>query len=344
MLDDAARRGSKELLVLTGEMPEVNPEVAAAAARLRPRGLHVLRGVGVRAGARARACCRTRTSGVLEPRGPGAAARGERVDGPDARVGVRAPDGDRARRLADEAPAPPGWRRSRPRASCGSRSRAASWSASARPRRSGSPRSRRSPRCTSRHGHIQEVILQNFVPHPRYHGQEVGEIADRGRAGRGGPGTGEAVTRDAPLPEWATPITVEDLKRLVRQCRRLMPDVGIQIPPEPLRLVARAGARGRDRPRRAVGQRRPHLARASLPESAPGAQAPEAGGLRADRAAVRVSAVHRARTGSPRACSTRSSRVLVVHPAPGLRAPQRRRDRRRRCAARDREGARRPAR
>src|SRR5512145_2188241 len=28
MLDDAARRGSKELLVLTGEKPEVNPDVA----------------------------------------------------------------------------------------------------------------------------------------------------------------------------------------------------------------------------------------------------------------------------------------------------------------------------
>ena len=35
MLDDAARRGCKELLVLTGEMPEVNPEVAQ---RLRDYG------------------------------------------------------------------------------------------------------------------------------------------------------------------------------------------------------------------------------------------------------------------------------------------------------------------
>src|ERR687883_324053 len=30
MLDDAARRGVKELLVLTGERPEVNPEVTAS--------------------------------------------------------------------------------------------------------------------------------------------------------------------------------------------------------------------------------------------------------------------------------------------------------------------------
>src|SRR5919206_1039362 len=35
MLDDAARRNVKELLVLTGERPEVNPEVAA---RLREHG------------------------------------------------------------------------------------------------------------------------------------------------------------------------------------------------------------------------------------------------------------------------------------------------------------------
>ncbi|MGN6215879.1 MAG: 7,8-didemethyl-8-hydroxy-5-deazariboflavin synthase subunit CofG, partial [Solirubrobacterales bacterium] len=30
----------------------------------------------------------------------------------------------------------------------------------------------------SRHGHLQEVILQNFVPHPRYYGAEVADIAN----------------------------------------------------------------------------------------------------------------------------------------------------------------------
>ena len=35
LLDDAARRGAKELLVLTGEKPEVHPEVAG---RLREYG------------------------------------------------------------------------------------------------------------------------------------------------------------------------------------------------------------------------------------------------------------------------------------------------------------------
>jgi FO synthase len=81
-----------------------------------------------------------------------------------------------------------------------------------------------------RHGHIQEVILQNFVPHPDYYGREVAEIADDAAGDRwgdveAGPGTATA------LPEWANPITLDDMKRLVAECRRLMPDVGIQIPP-----------------------------------------------------------------------------------------------------------------
>src|ERR671914_63779 len=35
------------------------------------------------------------------------------------------------------------------------------------------------------YGHIQEVILQNFVPHPRYYGQEPAEIADAAQSGNG---------------------------------------------------------------------------------------------------------------------------------------------------------------
>ncbi len=30
----------------------------------------------------------------------------------------------------------------------------------------------------NRYGHLQEIILQNFVPHPRYYGAEVADIAD----------------------------------------------------------------------------------------------------------------------------------------------------------------------
>ena len=42
-------------------------------------------------------------------------------------------------------------------------------------------------RSHERHGHLQEVILQNFVPHPKYYGREVADIADqsaRGAMGR----------------------------------------------------------------------------------------------------------------------------------------------------------------
>src|SRR6202167_5142659 len=80
------------------------------------------------------------------------------------------------------------------------------------------------------HGHIQEVILQNFVPHQRYYGQEPAEIADA--AAREYWRTGLADGRpELPLPEWACPVDIEDMKRLISETRRLLPDVGIQIPP-----------------------------------------------------------------------------------------------------------------
>ena len=86
------------------------------------------------------------------------------------------------------------------------------------------------------HGHIQEVILQNFVPHQRYYGQEPAEIADAAareywRTGVDD-GSGEERARpQLPLPEWACAVSIEDMKRLIAETRRLMPDVGIQVPP-----------------------------------------------------------------------------------------------------------------
>ena len=35
----------------------------------------------------------------------------------------------------------------------------------------------------------------------------------------------------AEMPAWATPIDLGDMMALVRECKRLMPDVGVQIPP-----------------------------------------------------------------------------------------------------------------
>ena len=79
------------------------------------------------------------------------------------------------------------------------------------------------------HGHLQEVILQNFVPHQSYYGREPAEIATD--AAREYWRTGVANGPELALPDWACPITVQDLERLVQETRRLMPDVGIQIPP-----------------------------------------------------------------------------------------------------------------
>jgi FO synthase len=84
------------------------------------------------------------------------------------------------------------------------------------------------------YGHIQEVILQNYVPHPKYYGQEpalIAEAAARERWEGDGDGGGEPL----PLPRWATegagPVSIEDMRGLIAETRRLMPDVGIQVPP-----------------------------------------------------------------------------------------------------------------
>src|SRR5205807_1981914 len=48
------------------------------------------------------------------------------------------------------------------------------------------------------HGHLQEVILQNFVPHPRYYGAEPAEIAARAQE----TGDGRQESESVPLPSW----------------------------------------------------------------------------------------------------------------------------------------------
>jgi FO synthase len=84
-------------------------------------------------------------------------------------------------------------------------------------------------RLHERHGHIQEVILQNFVPHQSYYGREPAQIADAATREYWRTGVWEGPNRDAPA--WATRVEIEDMKRLVAEARRLMPDVGIQVPP-----------------------------------------------------------------------------------------------------------------
>ncbi|MBI5104702.1 MAG: 5-amino-6-(D-ribitylamino)uracil--L-tyrosine 4-hydroxyphenyl transferase CofH [Solirubrobacterales bacterium] len=82
------------------------------------------------------------------------------------------------------------------------------------------------------HGHLQEVILQNFVPHRRYYGEEPADIATEAaeRFWRTG-------LRDVPIagvPEWAGAggtVSLEDLVELIGVARELLPGVGIQVPP-----------------------------------------------------------------------------------------------------------------
>ncbi|HLM30439.1 MAG TPA: 5-amino-6-(D-ribitylamino)uracil--L-tyrosine 4-hydroxyphenyl transferase CofH [Solirubrobacterales bacterium] len=225
-LEQAVRRNAKELLVLTGERPEVNAEVAA---RLRSYG-HADFVSYV-----AWTCERALERGLLPHTNLGVleredlarlrevtASQGLMLESinPDLVVHQGSPTKHPARRLetieaAGELKIPfttgilVGIGESE-------EERVASLEALAG--------------LHERHGHIQEVILQNFVPHPRYYGREVAEIADEAARERWA-GDGSPLSREEPIPGWASEVTVEEMKLLVAECGRLMPGVGIQIPP-----------------------------------------------------------------------------------------------------------------
>ena len=80
-----------------------------------------------------------------------------------------------------------------------------------------------------RHGHIQELILQNFVPHRRYYGEEPAEIATAAAEEYWRTGLGRHPT--LPLPDWACEVTIDEIRELVEYAREQLPDVGIQVPP-----------------------------------------------------------------------------------------------------------------
>jgi FO synthase len=80
------------------------------------------------------------------------------------------------------------------------------------------------------YGHLQEVILQNFVPHQRYYGREPATIADAAARRYWQTGVADEPV-SVPLPDWATPVSVEEMEQLVAQATELMPDVTVQIPP-----------------------------------------------------------------------------------------------------------------
>ena len=80
-----------------------------------------------------------------------------------------------------------------------------------------------------RHGHLQEVILQNFVPHQSYYGQEPARIADEATREYWKSGVWQGPEIDAPW--WSCEVTIDHMKKLVGEARRLLPGVGIQVPP-----------------------------------------------------------------------------------------------------------------
>jgi FO synthase len=78
-------------------------------------------------------------------------------------------------------------------------------------------------------GHLQEVILQNFVPHRRFYSEEPGEVATEAAEAFWRTGLGEHPT--LPRPAWSSEVTLEDMVELVRAARELLPGVGVQVPP-----------------------------------------------------------------------------------------------------------------
>jgi FO synthase len=261
-LDDAVRRGCKELLVLTGERPEVNPVVAE---RLRAWGHDDFTSYV------AWACERGLERGLLPHTNIGVLGREDlaRLREVTASQGLMLESV--SERLMETVHAGSPTKHPAPRLqmleTAGELNipfttgilvgigetvdeRVASLEAIAD--------------VHSRHGHIQEVILQNYVPHPKYYGREVAEIADDATAQRwegaaadshpstsvessGTPAPAPSRMRAIPgphhstsrmlgrepaaAPSWASPVSIGEIRELVEECRRLMPDVGIQVPP-----------------------------------------------------------------------------------------------------------------
>jgi FO synthase len=220
LLDDAGRRGAKELLVLTGEKPEVNAEVAALLGEY---------GHDDFTSYVAWACERALERGMLPHTNIGAASLDElaRLREVTASQGLMLESINPDLVVHQGSPTKhPAVRLDTIRAAGELRI----------PFTSGilvgigeSPEERVEALAAlaavhAEYGHLQEVILQNFVPHPRYYGAEPAAIADESqRDGTHG--------EPAAMPPWASEISLADMRALVRECRRLMPDVGVQIPP-----------------------------------------------------------------------------------------------------------------
>jgi FO synthase len=221
MLDDAARRGVKELLVLTGEKPDVNAEVAR---RLREYGHDDFTSYV------AWTCERALERGMLPHTNIGAASPEELARLRE----VTASQGLMLESIVPDLVVHQGSPTKHPAVRLDTIRAAGELRI---PFTSGilvgigeTPAQRIEAlealgAVQAEYGHLQEVILQNFVPHPRYYGAEPAEIAAQAQE------SGIRNRESGPLPEWASPISLDDMRVLVREAKRLLPGVGIQIPP-----------------------------------------------------------------------------------------------------------------
>jgi FO synthase len=232
ILDRAARRQVKELLVLTGERPEVNPEVRA---RLTEHGHEDFTSYVVWV------CERALERGLLPHTNLGVVSRDDLARLRDVTASQGLMLESASERLMETvhagSPTKHPARRLETIGAAGelripftsgilvgigetAEERLASLAAIAQ--------------VHAEYGHIQEVILQNFVPHQSYYGREPAEIADAAAAQYWRTGVGEGRPR-LPLPDWAREgagrVSIEDMKLLIAEAHRLMPDVGIQVPP-----------------------------------------------------------------------------------------------------------------
>ncbi len=227
ILDEAVKRNTKELLVLTGERPEVNPVVAE---RLAAWGHEDFTSYVVWA------CERALERGMLPHTNLGVLSKGDlaRLREVTASQGLMLESVDESLIETVHAGSPtkhPSERLATIRAAGelkipftsgilvgigeSEESRVASLEAIAE--------------LHAEYGHIQEIILQNFVPHPRYYGAEVAEIADEASKARWS--GDEQAGAEVPMPSWAQPVGIDEIKRLIAETKRLMPDVGVQVPP-----------------------------------------------------------------------------------------------------------------
>ena len=220
ILDDAARRGAKELLVLTGEKPEVNPQVAALLSEY---------GHADFTSYVAWACERALERGMLPHTNLGALSHEDlaRLREVTASQGLMLESVNPELVVHQGSPTKhPAVRLETIRAAGELRI----------PFTSGilvgigeAPEERVGALAAlaelhAEYGHLQEVILQNFVAHPRYYGAEPAQIADEAQRS-------QTHGEEREPPAWADPISLDDMRLLVRECLRLMPDVGVQIPP-----------------------------------------------------------------------------------------------------------------